>query len=111
MIVESFVVAATNTDVLAAPSRLAACPYDGQLTLEFQSSANSAANNMALTLQLPDGSTPIDSQGLPAGVTSGGLNELDKYAVSFPIEQGGHVSVSLTLTGTCSTSVRATLEP
>ncbi len=111
MIVEMFRIEATNADILLAPSRLASIPYNGTLILEFQCSSNTAASNAAVTVQLPDGSTPLDSVVIPDGVTDGALNADDKYVVSLPATQGGHIIVGLVETGTTSTVIRATLMP
>lgn len=111
MIMEAFHVTTSDTDLLAAPSRLAAVPYAGQMILEFQASDNSATDFFKVTIQLPDGSTPIDSQRIPDGATAGGINSEDKYAVAFPVTKGGHVLVALDETGTCTCNVRATLSP
>lgn len=111
MIVETYRIQATNTDVLASPSRLAAMPQNGTLTLEFQSTVWGSLNQFALQIKMPDGSTPIDGAVIPAGVTTGAINSMDKYVVQIPVVQGGHVFVSLTLTGTSVCHVRATLMP
>ncbi len=111
MIVESYALAATDSDVLAAPSRLAAIPYGGTLIIEMQANLNAAANNYAVTIQLPDGSTPLDAVTVPAGVTAGAINMDDKYTVSFPVAQGGHVLISATETGTTLMDFRCTLMP
>lgn len=111
MIVEVFHLAATDADVLAAPSRLSAIPYGGQLVIEFQSNLNDATNFWTVTIQLPDGSTPLEAQRIPAGATAGAINRDDKYTVSFPATQGGHFGISCTEAGTALLSVRATLMP
>lgn len=111
MIVEAYQLTATDTDVLAAPSRLAAIPYDGQLILEFQADANDGTNYWEVTIQLPDGSTPLDAVLIPEGANAGSINADDKYTLSFPVAQGGHVTVHATETGTAVLDVRATLMP
>lgn len=110
MIIESFFLAATDADLLAAPSRLAAIPYNGTLTLEFSSNLNDATNSWAVTIQLPDGSTPLEAQRITAGVV-GQLNRETKYTTQFAVAQGGHLLVSCTETGTALLTVRATLMP
>lgn len=111
MIVEAYQLTATNTDVLAAPSRMAAIPYDGQLILEFQADVSDASNYWEVTIQLPDGSTPLDAVRISEGVNAGSLNANDKYTVAFPVAQGGHVTVHATETGTAVLDIRATLMP
>jgi len=111
MIVESYLLTATDTDILAAPSRLAAIPYNGQLVMEFQASDNDGTNGYDLTIQLPDGSTPLDGVDVPKGVTDGSWNKNDKYTVAFAVTKGGHVLVQATETGTASLWARFTLMP
>lgn len=111
MIMECYHLAATDTDVLDAPSRLASIPYAGQLTLEMQADINDASNYWSCTLQLPNGDVPIDGQRIPEGANAGSINGNDKYTVSFPVNAGGHVVLSLTETGTSTINVRATLMP
>ena len=111
MIQETFLLSATNTDVLVAPSRLAAIPYSGTLTLEMQADNQDHTNYFSVTLQLPNGDTPIDNQPIPKGATAGAINADDKYVVSFPVAQGGHVLIACTETGTALMSLRATLMP
>lgn len=111
MIVESYHVVGTTGDILAAPSRLAAIPYNGNLILEFQATVNDTSNYMRVTVQTPDGATPVEDVRIPAGATAGGMNADDKYTLMFPVSQGGHVLVQLTETGTAICNVRATLSP
>lgn len=111
MIVECYTISATNTDVLAAPSRLAAIPYSGTLIMEFQAEMSSDTNHFDLTVQLPNGDVPLDGVRLPLGATAGAINGNDKYSLSFPARQGGHVLVDLTETGTAIVNCRFTLMP
>lgn len=111
MIVETYQLAASDTDVLAAPSRLASIPYAGLLTLEFQSDVCDASNYYSLTLQLPNGDVPCDSILIPEGRNAGSINAEDKYVIQIPVAVGGHVTVNLVETGTSTMLVRATLNP
>lgn len=112
MIVEVYRLAATNSDLLAAgTSRLASIPYNGQLILEMQADACDGTNQFAISVQLPDGSTPLDSVPLPAGVTANCLNANEKYQAAFQVAQGGHVTVNCVETGTAVMILRATLMP
>jgi len=111
VIVETYRLTASNSDILAAPSRLASIPYGGFLTLEFQASVNDGTNNYAITVQLPDGTTPIENVGIPKGTVAGQINSDDKYSVTFPIDVGGHCLVGATLSGSGQLEVRATLMP
>lgn len=111
MIVEAFRIDATNADVLASPSRLNAIPYNGNLIIEMQSQNNDATNFMSLTVQLPNGDTPLDGVRIPAGAVDTSLNSEDKYQVSFFVTQGGHVTIALTETGSAVIDMRVTLMP
>lgn len=111
MIAETYHLTASDTDVIAAPSRLAAIPYNGVLVIEMQATTWDASNYWSITIQLPDGSTPLDAFNPPEGVTDGGLNMNDKYTVSFPVSQGGHITIDCTETGTSELFIRCTLTP
>lgn len=112
MILETAVIAATDTDVLNG-TRLNAIPYNGTLTLEFLSNLADASNSWALTVQLPNGDVPVDSQILPGNNPSlgGVLDERQLLRLSFPASQGGHFTISLTETGTAIATWRAVLSP
>jgi hypothetical protein len=113
MIVESYYLAATDSDILAAPSRLASIPYNGTLILEMVAQTFDGTNFFSVTIQLPDGSTPLDAVKISAG-TGGSAAILDvdtKYVVSFPVSVGGHVLINAVETGASSFQLRATLMP
>lgn len=111
MIVETFRVTADTTDLLSTGTRLKTIPYDGELIVEFQAHENSATNNYTVTMQLPDGSTPLEDVTIPAGATAGAINDNDKYVVAFPISGGGGVVIACDETGTTVMDVRVTLMP
>lgn len=111
MIAEAYRITATDTDVLAAPSRLAALPYNGNLVIEMQAQQNDASNYFEVTIQLPDGSTPLESVRIPSGATDTAINADDKYSVVVPATAGGHILVQATMTGTAVLDLRATLMP
>ena len=112
MIVETYLLTATNNDVLAAgTSRLASIPYNGRLILEMQCNSNDGTNNFQCTIQLPDGETPLEDVLVPTGPSGGALNADDKYTVAFDVSQGGHVTVQMTENGTAIAFLRATLMP
>jgi hypothetical protein len=111
MIAEFYRLEATNTDVLKAPSRLAAIPYNGTLILEMQAQQSDGTNQFTVTVQLPDGSTPIENMIIPDGATDGALNADDKYTIAVPATAGGHILVSATEGGTAVMMIRATLMP
>lgn len=113
MIQETYRIVATNTDVLAAPSRLNSIPYAGQLTLEFAPNQADATNNFTLSLQLPDGEVPVDSQIIPRGnvAVTDTIDDRVESVYTFAVPQGGHVTIALTESGTAECWVRATLQP
>ncbi len=112
MILETNVITATDIDVLAG-TRLNAIPYPGELILEIQSSLASATNNFVLTIQLPNGDVPVDSQIVPAcnPALGGVLDSRTMLGLVFRASQGGHFTVSLTETGTAICTWRAVLKP
>ena len=112
MIVETGILAATDTDVLNG-TRLNAIPYNGTLTLDFLCQFNDATNSFALTIQLPNGDVPIDSQRVPGcnPALAGVLDERQLLRATFRATQGGHFQVSLTETGTAVCTWRAVLSP
>lgn len=112
MIFESTLISATNTDVLSV-GRLNSIPYAGQLTLRFLADLGDATNFYTLTLQLPDGSVPVDAQRVPgsgAG-TDMLLDERELLQFTFPAINGGHFTVSLTEGGTATCAFQAILRP
>lgn len=111
MIVETFRLEATDNDLLAAPSRLAAIPYNGRLILEFQAANNTLTAFWAVTVQLPNGDLPLNEVRIPEGVTDGALNLDDKYTITVPAALGGHILVDCVETGSSVLVVRATLMP
>ncbi len=112
MIQELFLLAASNTDVLSA-GRLNAIPYAGNLVIEIQSQLADATNQYNVTIQLPGGDVPIDSQLVPGTnpALAGILDERQMVRYSFPVARGGHVTLSMVETGTAVATVRATLLP
>lgn len=112
MILETATEASTNADILAG-TRLNAIPYNGTLTMEFQSDLNNATNNFVVTIQLPNGDVPIDAQLVPASnpALGGVLDERTLLRIAFPAFQGGHFNVSLTESGTALCTWRAVLSP
>lgn len=114
MIRESFQLTATDTDVLAAPARLSAIPYNGTLTFELTALHSDNTNNFEVTLQLPDGSTPFENLRLPANgssTTDAVMDTDTQVTFSFPASQGGHFLLSATETGTTNALIYVTLTP
>lgn len=112
MIFESSLIAATNADVLST-GRLNSIPYAGSLTLRFLADLGDASNFYSLTIQLPDGSVPVDGQVVPASGagTDMLLDERELLQFTFPAMNGGHFTVSLTETGTAVCAFQAILRP
>ncbi len=107
-------IVATNSDLLNN-TRLSSIPYNGQLVIQVMANLGNATNNFAITIQLPNGEVPVDSQqvaaGLEADALGGQLDEryLDMFTFSAP--QGGHFTIALTETGTAICTVRTVLRP
>ncbi len=102
IIKESFLLAASNTDVLAAPSRLAAIPRNGILTIEATATDCDPTNFGTLTLQLPDGDIPFEDLhiGASGNTADAVMNSFTQTIVKMTVGQGGHVGLSYTENGT-----------
>lgn len=112
MIFEQNRLTATDQDVLNG-GRLNAIPYNGTITFELQSSAFSLTNNALVTIQLPSGDVPIDRQPVLIG-RAGDADNLDSGQLmrfSFPATQGGHFTLAIEISGTCTVVWRAVLSP
>lgn len=109
-IIETFVLTATDTDILNG-GRLNAIPYNGVLTLDFLADLSNATNHWDISIQLPDGDVPVDGQQvLGSNPALGGvLDERQLQRYSYQARQGGHFTVSCTETGTAILTVRAVL--
>jgi hypothetical protein len=112
MILETAVIVGTTADILNG-TRLNSIPYNGELILEFQSSLADATNSYALTIQLPNGDVPVDSQIIPGNnpALGGVLDDRTKLSFVFRATQGGHFTISLTESGTAIAIWRAVLKP
>jgi hypothetical protein len=104
--------AASNADILQG-TRLQTVPAGGILTFELQSSANNATNSFAVSIQMPNGDTPLNSVRVPGANPglSGVIDERQNLTVSFPITQGGHCVFSAVETGTSDVTWRVTYTP
>lgn len=94
-------VTATTTDLLN-DTRLQTMPAGGALTIRAIADLADATNNYTMSIQLPNGDTPLDNVLVP-GVNpslAGVIDERQLLQVTFPIQQGGHCVVSFTETGT-----------
>ncbi len=112
MIFEQNIIIATDVDVLSG-TRLNAIPYNGVLTVQVSADLANATNSWALTIQLPNGDVPVDSQIVSGSNPSlgGTLDSRTLMQFSFPASQGGHFTISLTETGTAIAIWRAVLRP
>ncbi len=112
LIRESFLLAATNTDIFAQPSRLGSIPSSGRLTLEMSARVCNESNQFQITLQTPDGDLPFEDLVVPAGDVTAGeliLNTHTQLSFTFPARQGGHFLFSAVETGTALLLIHATL--
>jgi len=102
----------TNADILQG-TRLQTVPAGGVLTFELQANKNDAANNFAVSVQMPNGDTPLNSVRAPGcnPVLEGVIDERQNLTVSFPISQGGHCVFSAAETGSAAFSWRVTYTP
>jgi len=112
IIKESFLLGATDADILAAPSRLAAIPSAGVMTIEASASDCTLSNHGTLTLQLPGGDTPFEDLHIPShaqvgvsGGIAGVLNTDTELVFTFNVAAGGHVGLAYTETGTVTTCI------
>ena len=107
--------AGSHTDILKAPSRLAAIPYNGSLTLEFSSTNLDMANSANLVIQLPSGEVPIDQQAILANgysETDDVIHNSTSEVYTFTATQGGHFLIDIGITGDITRVImKATLIP
>lgn len=108
--------ASSNNDILNG-TRLSSIPYSrGQITIQALANLANATNNFTITVQLPDGSVPVDAQTVSAGqevegALGGQLDDrlLDQW--SFPAPQGGHFTIAFVETGAAIVTWRVVLSP
>ena len=110
VIVLSNLETATNSDILQG-TRLQTVPAGGFLTFELQASVNDSTNFHEVSIQMPNGDTPLNAVRIADGVTAGALNNNDKTQITLPIQQGGHTVFSTTETGTASLTWRVSYTP
>lgn len=111
-IILSSIEGATNADILQG-TRLQTVPAGGILTFELQTNNSTAANFCAVSVQMPNGDTPLNSVRVPGcnPALEGVIDERQNLTVSFPIMQGGHCVFSSTETGTSILTWRVTYTP
>lgn len=102
IIMESFRLAASNSDILSAPSRLAAIPAQGVMTIQVSITHADVTNFGQITLQLPNGEIPFEDLDVPVGLRAADASmDTDLSLVfKFPVNQGGHVLFSYVEAGT-----------
>lgn len=114
MIYLTFNLVGTNSDLLAS-SRLSSIPHNGILVVQAQANLGNASNRYNITIQMPGGDVPVDSQQVSAGQEGDALGgQLDDRYLdmwSFPAGQGGHFTIGMTETGTAIAMVRVVLRP
>jgi hypothetical protein len=103
---------ASNSDILQG-TRLQTVPAGGILTFELQASAASATAFFTVSVQMPNGDTPLNSVRVPGSnpVLAGVIDERQNLTVSFPIMQGGHCVFSCDETGASDLTWRVTYTP
>ena len=91
---------ATNADILQG-TRLQTVPAGGVLTFELQGSLNDATHGYTVSVQMPNGDTPLNNVRAPGcnPALDGVIDERQNLTVSFPINQGGHCVFSCTQNG------------
>ena len=111
-IILSSLESATNTDILQG-TRLQTVPAGGVLTFELQTSVSDATNFYTVSVQMPNGDTPLNNVRIPgtSPVDAGIIDERQNLTVSFPISQGGHCVFSCAETGTADLAWRVTYTP
>lgn len=98
VIFESGLEAATNTDILQG-TRLQTVPQRGIMLFMLSASDNNVTDNMLVSIQLPDGRTPMNGIRIPQGqLTAGVMGIMDtRLCLQYEaqINQGGHVVFSV----------------
>jgi len=109
-------IVASDADILNN-TRLSSIPYSGGvLTVLAQANLNNATNGYTITIQLPDGSVPVDAQPVLAGkevegALGGQLDSSHMMRFDFPAPQGGHFTIAFTESGTAIATWAAVLRP
>jgi hypothetical protein len=103
---------ATNSDILQG-TRLQTVPAGGVLTFELQGFANDTGNYNTVSVQMPNGDTPLNNVRAPGSnpALAGIIDERQNLTVSFPIMQGGHCVFSTTEVGATILTWRVTYTP
>ena len=103
---------ASNTDILQG-TRLQTVPAGGFLTFEMQANLNDEASHFAVSIQMPNGDTPLNGVRAPGSnpAVKGVIDDRQKMMITLPIAQGGHTVFSATETGDCAFTWRVTYTP
>ena len=105
---------ASNSDILQG-TRLQTVPAGGILTFELQAQKNDPSNYFTVSIQMPNGDTPLNATRVPGTAVatqhSGIIDERTNLTVSFPIMQGGHCVFSCTEVGASELTWRVTYTP
>jgi len=112
VIVLSDIETTTNTDILQG-TRLQTVPAGGFLTFEMQATTNDPTNNAEVSIQMPNGDTPLNSVRVPATNPNleGVIDDRQKMMITLPIAQGGHTVFSVAEAGDITMSWRVTYTP
>lgn len=112
VIVLSDVESATNTDILQG-TRLQTVPAGGFLTFEMQGQYNDATSYNTVSIQMPNGDTPLNDVRVPATnpAVAGVIDDREKLMITLPIAQGGHTVFSTTEFSSNALSWRVTYTP
>jgi hypothetical protein len=112
VIVLSDLESATNTDILQG-TRLQTVPAGGFLTFEMLADTNIPANHATVSIQMPNGDTPLNNVRIPGAnpAQSGVIDDRQKLMITLPIAQGGHTVFSVEETGTIAFAWRVTYTP
>lgn len=115
MIFEQAVIVASSSDVLTG-TRIDSMPYAGAVTIQMCANLANATNSYAVTIQLPGGDVPVDSQIVACGmsvenVLGGQMDTRFLTQFTFPIVQGAHLNLSFVETGAAILIWRVVLRP
>lgn len=113
VIVLSDLITASNSDVLQG-TRLQTVPQGGFLTFEFAAGECDGTNFAQVSVQMPNGDTPLNDVLIPYNAYDSGngvLHAQSKMQITLPVQQGGHAVVSITETGATKVIYRITYTP
>ncbi len=102
----------SNTDILQG-TRLQTVPAGGFLTFEVQANANTDSDYFDISIQMPNGDTPLNNVRVPATNpgNNGVIDDRQKLMITLPIAQGGHTVFSCNEVGGNTMAWRVTYTP